>query len=196
MIAVLALVVVAGAVCVVALVLLNAAVGKPSKPNKPGKPDVTDQPGEAEDIPSGAGDLPGPSSNDRQCVTYMSSSEDTGDCFALAYNHCTSGYKDQGRIPGSIASKKSSILGQVYNAQKSNFDGKPADWTTVCVARPDKAGKGACGYVKPGEFRVWAAGKKKAGADPCAASGGLYVKAHFNEDGTIQAEHTGTVGHG
>lgn len=58
-----------------------------------------------------------------------------------------------------------------------------------------KAGKGACGHVAPGEFRVWVAGRPPKGSAPCDRSGNLYLKAHFDGDGAIQGEHTGTVGH-
>ena len=126
----------------------------------------------------------------------MSSENDTGKCFALLYNHCTTGYKDQGAIPADIRAKKSSILSQMYDIQKENFDGMPREWTTVCVARPDKAGKGQCSYVTPGEFRVWAKGRQPAGTPDCVSGGALYIKAHFNGDGTIQGDHTGKVGHG
>jgi hypothetical protein len=139
--------------------------------------------------------LPAPARNDAQCVTYMGNDKDTGDCHALVYNHCTAGYKDQGAIPAAVAALKGTALAQLYDAEKAHFASKPSDWTTVCVARPDKAGTGACAGIKPGEFRVWAAGKQSGGDPaPCVSGGALYLKSHFSADGKLLV--SGTVGHG
>jgi hypothetical protein len=125
----------------------------------------------------------------------MGNSKDSGECFALVYNHCEAKYKDQNRIPANIRAGKTSIVDQVFGVQRKHFDSKPTDWTTVCVARPDKAGKGRCQPVKPDEFRVWVKGRG-AITDPCLAGGSLYVKAHFNGNNSIQDRYTGAVGHG
>lgn len=172
----------AAAVLAVAVVLVAAKQRPPARP--PSGP-----------APAGPAQLPPPSPKDAMCVTYMKDGSDTGDCHALLYNHCTDGYKDQSAIPAGIAAMKGTALAQLYAAEKPHFAGKPADWTTVCAARPDKVGRGPCAGMKAGEFRVWAAGKQ-AGSDPapCVAGGALYLKAHFSADGRLLV--SGTVGHG
>jgi hypothetical protein len=120
---------------------------------------------------------------------------DTPECFALVYNHCETEFKDQNRIPVGIRSSKSKILDQMYSISKNDFNDKPKDWTTLCVSRPDKVGKGKCKQIKSGEFRVWAKGKG-AIEDACAKGGSLYIKAHFNGDNSIQDTKVGKVGHG
>lgn len=143
------------------------------------------------------GVLPAPSRHDDRCVTYMGNSKDNGSCMALVYNHCIPGYTDQSRIPADIRSSKSSMLKAMYGVQRGQYDAVPADWTTVCVARPDKAGKGSCAGVGPGEIRVWTKGRPKAGVPDCDFSQKVvYVKAHFAADRSIQDTKTGTVGNG
>ena len=164
-----------------------------------GRPDETG--GAADDpgvVRGGGDDLPPPSREDEQCVTSMGNAADSGDCFALMYNHCTPGYMSQSGIPAKLQESKKSIIKQIHKVQERNFDKVPSDWTTFCLARPDKAGKGKCTAVKPGEFRVWVKGRlpEGANADPCAKSGSLFIKAHFNADATIQDRLTGRVGHG
>lgn len=145
----------------------------------------------------GGDGLPPPSPHDARCVTYMSSPQDTGDCFALVYNHCTPGYTNQSGIPPGIRSAKARILKQIRDINSTHFDkGKPDDWTTVCVARPDRQNTAQCKYVTPGEVRVWVKGRQDLGTPECPTSGSLYIKAHFNTDASIQGDKTGTVGHG
>lgn len=144
------------------------------------------------------GQLPPPSKEDGQCITSMGNAQDSGDCFALMYNHCTPGYMSQAGIPAKLQQSKKSIMRQMYQVQQRHFDKEPTDWTTFCLARPDQAGKGKCASVKPGEFRVWAKARLPEGAnpDPCAKSRSLFIKAHFEANGAIQDRLTGTVGHG
>lgn len=164
---------------------------RPKPAEKPQQTDTAVVPGP----PASSTDLPPPSKSDDRCVTNMGNSKDTGECFALVYNHCESAYKDQNRIPSNIRAGKSSIIDQMFAIQKKHFDSRPNDWTTVCVARPDKAGKGRCQPVKADEFRVWVKGKG-AITDPCLAGGSLYIKAHFDGKNSIQDRYTGAVGHG
>lgn len=139
-------------------------------------------------------DLPPASKYDERCLTDMIAN-DSMDCFALVYNHCEKDFRDQNRIPSGIRSSKSKILDQMAKVGHKDFTANPKEWTTVCVSRPDKAGKGKCKNIKSDEFRVWA---KADGVviDPCKSSGSLYVKAHFNGDKTIRDTKLGTVGHG
>ena len=139
--------------------------------------------------------LPQPSRHDDRCVTSMGNRDDNGSCMALLYNHCIDGYKDQSRIPVNIRSAKSSLLRQMYDNEKKHFDAVPKEWTTVCVARPDKAGSGSCKGVVPGEVRVWTKGRQDPGTGECQFSS-LYIKAHFNPDMKLQNWRTGTVGNG
>ena len=142
--------------------------------------------------------LPPPSRHDERCVTNMGSTIDSGKCLALMYNHCIDGYKVQSKIPAGIRSAKTSILKQMYDNEKKWFDTVPTEWTTVCVARPDKAGSGPCRDVVPGEFRVWTKGRPVAGVGECdfSSKGIRYIKAHFNSDKKLQNWRTGTVGSG
>lgn len=140
------------------------------------------------------GDLPPPSSADRQCVTSMIH-PDPAECQALVYNHCTSGFKDQNKIPAHIMNAKRSIMQQMYNNSKENYDEVPKEWSTVCATRPDKAGKGNCGAFKKNEFRVWTRGRLDDKPE-CVPGGSLYIKAHFNANTSIQSNKLGKVGHG
>lgn len=144
--------------------------------------------------PAGAPGLPPRSDADDRCVTNMLP-DDSGSCFALVYNQCAQGYTDPSSIPGSIRAKKSHALAQLHDIQKSNFEGVPRDWAAVCVARPESAGKGKCKSVPVGGFRVWARGKNPPNSAECPSSKGLFLKAHYISDGTIQGQYTGTVGH-
>lgn len=143
----------------------------------------------------GTPELPAPDAAiDRRCVTYMSSDKDSGECLAVVYNACVPGRTSQDAIPASIRSNKASILKQIHGVAAKDIGARPTDWAGVCVARPDKAGKGRCKHVKPGEFRVWVAGK---GTDvsECRPSGSLFVKSHFDGNGTIRGHQVGKVGH-
>ena len=140
-------------------------------------------------------ELPPPSRHDDRCKTDMIPN-DTPECFALVYNHCEKEFKDQNRIPEGIRSSKSKILDRMYVIGKNDFgNDKPKDWTTLCMSRPDKVGKGNCKQIKPGEFRVWAKGRGPI-TDPCLKGGSLYVKAHVNGDNNVQEDKVGGVGHG
>ena len=151
----------------------------------------------------GVGSLPPPSSNDKSCKTWMSDPNDTGECFALVYHHCVDGVQDQGRIPANIASVKQSALQQVYSVQKNCvgdsgqkcFAGVPKDWTSVCVARPDLAGKGKGSKVASNEWRMWVQGQDPKRKSECQSAPSTYVKSHFRGD-SIQAQYTGQHGHG
>lgn len=147
--------------------------------------------------------LPPPSSRDQMCKTWMSDPNDTGACFAMVYNHCVDGWKDQARIPPSIARVKQSALKQIYAIQRNCvnkergtkcFDGEPKDWTTVCVARPELAGKGKCKAVAPDEWRVWVAGQDPQRKSECQFPS-VYIKTHFRGD-KAQDQYSGQHGRG
>lgn len=152
--------------------------------------------------------VPKASENDKNwCHTWMSDPNDDGSCFALMYHHCVDGYKDQGRIPAAVRAVKASAMRQVYDVQKDcthDNDGKvpeykcfsrpPADWTSVCVARPDLAGKGKCKKVTRDEWRMWVKGEDPQRKSECQFSS-LYLKSHFRS-GKIQGQYTGKHGRG
>lgn len=150
-----------------------------------------------------------PSDVDKQwCKTWMSDSEDDGSCFALAYHHCVDGYKDQAGIPASVRAAKQGALQQVYDIQKSCthedakrglkkyacLDGPPQDWSSVCVARPDRAGKGKCKKVAPNEWRFWVHAKDPAIKSECEFPS-LYLKSHVIGN-KVQEQYTGKHGRG
>lgn len=137
----------------------------------------------------------------------MSDPEDDGSCFALVYHHCVDGRKDQSRIPQPIRNAKQSALQQIYNVQKNcthDSDGKvptykcfskpPTEWTSVCVARPELAGKDKCKKVAKDEWRTWVKGEDPMRKEECQFSS-LYIKSHFRKD-QIQAQYTGKHGRG
>lgn len=152
--------------------------------------------------------VPPPSDADKAwCKTWMSDPEDDGSCFALMYHHCVDGRKDQGAIPGAVRAAKASALKQVYEVQKNCthdndgtvprykcFSKPPADWTSVCVARPDLAGQGKCKKVSKDEWRMWVQGEDPARKQDCQFSS-LYLKSHFR-GGNIQDQYTGKHGRG
>ncbi len=156
----------------------------------------------------GAWAVPPPSQNDKNwCKTWMSDSDDDGSCFALAYHHCVDGYKDPAGVPASVRAVKESALRQVYDVQKGcthNNNGRvpaykcfsqpPADWTSVCVARPDLAGRGKCKKVSKDEWRMWVKGEDPERRDECHFSS-LYLKSHFRGP-KIQSQFTGKHGRG
>jgi hypothetical protein len=76
-----------------------------------------DDDGEA-DGGGGGGELPPPSREDGQCVTSMGNGNDSGDCFALLYNHCTPGYMSQAGIPDKLQQSKKSIIKQMHQVVK------------------------------------------------------------------------------
>ena len=161
---------------------------------------------------SGAGfggwEVPPPSQEDKNwCKTWMSDSEDDGSCFALMYHHCVDGRKDQNKIPDGIRAVKGSAMQQIYDVQKGCthdnngrvapykcFSKPPGDWTSVCVARPDLAGKGKCKKVAKDEWRTWVKGEDPERKDECHFSS-LYLKSHF-QGGKIQGQYTGKHGRG
>lgn len=152
--------------------------------------------------------VPPASQNDKNwCKTWMSDSTDDGSCFALMYHHCVDGYGDQGRIPAAIRGVKASALKQVYDVQKGCthdnngtvpkykcFSRPPGEWTSLCVARPDTAGKGKCKKVASDEWRVWVKGEDPSRKEECQFSS-LYLKSHFRGD-KIQSQYTGKHGRG
>ena len=153
--------------------------------------------------------MPPPSQNDKNwCKTWMSDDKDDGSCFALMYHHCVDGVKDQSKIPPAIRAVKESALSQIYNVQKNcTHDnnkkvpkykcfskGPPKDWTSLCVARPDLAGKGKCSKVTPDEWRTWVQGEDPERKDDCYYSS-LYLKSHFR-GAKILADKTGKHGRG
>ncbi len=147
--------------------------------------------------------LPPPSDLDKAwCKTWMSDPNDTGECFALVYHHCVDGMKDQARIPAAIAKYKDSALKQIYATQKNCEesgnkcfpDGPPKDWTSLCVARPELAGKDKCKKVTPDEWRVWVQGADPRRDSECEFPT-VYVKSHFRS-GSIQDQYTGKHGRG
>lgn len=167
-------------------------------------------------VPAGAGggkfggwDVPPPSQNDKNwCKTWMSDQNDDGSCFALMYHHCVDGVKDQSKIPPAIRAVKESALNQIYGVQKNcthDSDkkvpkykcfskGPPKDWTSLCVARPDLAGKGKCSKVTPDEWRTWVQGEDPNRTSDCFYSS-LYLKSHFR-GAKILADKTGKHGRG
>jgi hypothetical protein len=137
----------------------------------------------------------------------MSDPEDDGTCFALVKHHCVDGLQDESRIPAAIQATKLSALQQVYEVQKQcthTSDGRakeykcfskaPADWTSVCVARPELAGKGKCKKVAKDEWRAWVQGEDPERKNDCHFSS-LYIKSHFRKN-KIQDRYTGKHGRG
>ena len=181
----------ASIVAVGVLVYVNRPTDATSTPSTGTKPVAVD----SRNIPAANGKLPPPSRHDERCVTFMGNRDDNKSCMALMYNHCIDEYKDPSRIPANIRSAKSSLLRQMYDNEKQHFDSVPKEWTTVCVARPDKAGSGSCKGVVPGEVRVWTKGRQEPGTGECQFSS-LYIKAHFNPNMKLQNWRTGTVGNG
>lgn len=200
------IIVIGGGFCVASMALvavllyLNRQKGNDAPPvtSKKTEPDTNGNGNNSTRNLLDIGNLPPPSRHDDRCVTFMGSTQDNGKCLALMYNHCIDGFKDQARIPAGIQSAKSSILKQMYDNEKKHFDTPPTEWTTVCVARPDKAGSGSCKHVVPGEFRVWTKARPVPGTGQCEFStkGIKYIKAHFNPDKKLQNWRTGTVGSG
>lgn len=88
-----------------------------------------------------------------------------GACFEMAYHHCMPGARaNENRVPDQIIGYRAGAMQQIFNATRTKCtlaDGKPCfnhapkNWTSVCVARPDKWGKGACKHVTPFAWRAW-----------------------------------------
>lgn len=152
--------------------------------------------------------VPPPAEHDKAwCHTWMSDSNDDGSCFALVHHHCVDGFKDESRIPAAVRAVKDSALKQVYDVQKACthdnnkkvpqykcFTKPPATWTSVCVARPDLAGKGKCKKVSKDEWRMWVQGEDPERKSDCQFSS-LYIKSHFRGP-KIQGQYTGKHGRG
>ena len=135
----------------------------------------------------------------------MSDSKDDGTCFALMYHHCHDGYKDQGKIPSVLRNAKESVLKQSYGLGKGKFTKKgktwekfpkpPTEWSSVCVARQDLAGKGKCTAVTKDEWRYWIMADDPFRTSECQEDSSMYVKSHVR--GTkVQTSKVGNVGHG
>ncbi len=159
--------------------------------------------------------LPPPSSvADGRCKTHMGDDpDDDGTCLALVYHECPEyGRTDESMIPSWIRDMKQSALNQIYElnidctseegADKTPvprykcFTRPPQTWASVCVARPEKAGKGKCRSMRPDEWRVFVQGEDPLRTITCAGlktPASLYLKSHFN--GTrINESKTGKVG--
>jgi hypothetical protein len=200
---------------------IGSGGSKPDKPNEPDKPKKpkTPKPKRPKSKPDkprkpgggsgwSASDLPPPSQEDKNwCKTWMSDETDTGECFALAYHHCVDGRKDESKIPQSVRGVKDSAMKQVYDVQKTCthdnngkvrpykcFSKAPSTWTSVCVARPDMAGKGKCKKVSKDEWRMWVKGEDPQRESECQFSS-LYLKSHFRGD-KIQGQYVGKHGRG
>lgn len=195
----------------------EAPEGKKKKDKKKKKTEfAAPEAAAAVDVPFGGGggkfggwNVPPPSQNDKNwCKTWMSDPNDDGSCFALMYHHCVDGVKDQSKIPPAIRAVKESALNQIYGVQKNcthSADktspkykcfskGPPKDWTSLCVARPDMAGKGKCSKVTQDEWRTWVQGEDPNRKDDCFYSS-LYLKSHFR-GAKILADKTGKHGRG
>lgn len=151
------------------------------------------------------GGLPAPSAVDARCRTYMGDSEDDGTCLALVYHHCPeNGRTDESAIPSWIRDAKSGAMQQIYDINRDCtavdtgrrcFSRPPATWSSVCVARPETAGRGKCRKVRADEWRVFVQGEDPSRTSDCMRESSLYIKTHFN--GTrADASKTGRVGHG
>ena len=179
-----------------------------SKSPKPKKTKPPSQGGGADGWAWSAKQLPPPSQEDKNwCKTWMSDENDTGECFALAYHHCVDGRQDEDEIPEAVRADKASAMKQIYDVQKActhDNNGKvrpykclskpPSTWTSVCVARPDMAGKGKCKKVSKNEWRMWVKGEDPQRESECHFSS-LYLKSHFIGD-EIQDRYTGLHGRG
>ena len=149
-------------------------------------------------------DLPRPSSNDYWCKTYMSSSTDDGSCFALVYHHRVDGRKDKSKVPTAISKNMGSVMKQLYDVPCKHetaagkeykcFSKTPKEWTSVCVARPDLAGRGKCAGVSKNEWRFFTPGDDATRKSTCQYPS-LYIKAHAIE-GKVQTRYVGRVGRG
>lgn len=142
------------------------------------------------------------------CRTQMTDGEnDDGSCFALVYHHCVDGFKDESQIPDVIRNVKNSALKQLYDMQYKGckrqptgepcFTKVPTTWSHVCVARPDRAGKGKCKIQAPTKdsWRMWVMAEDKYRKSECQSDGSVYLKAHLTKD-KINNGKTGQVGHG
>ena len=152
--------------------------------------------------------LPPPSQNDKNwCHTWMSDSNDDGSCFALMYHHCLDGYKDESKIPPAVRNAKSSVMkqtyalgGGTYTDKKSKktwtkFPTPPSQWSSVCVARQDLAGKGKCSKVTKDEWRYWIMANDPNRTSECQKESSLYVKSHVRS-AKVQDCCVGNHGHG
>jgi hypothetical protein len=136
----------------------------------------------------------------------MSDPNDDGSCFALAYHHCVPGRDDPNGVPAHIRGAKRSALDQVYGVQRGCthkdakgrtypcFQRAPQDWTSVCVARPETAGRGKCAKVTRDEWRAWVQADDPSRTSDCQFPT-LYVKSHFRGD-KIMSQYTGKHGRG
>ena len=158
--------------------------------------------------------LPEPSWVDERCKTHMGDDpDDDGSCLALMYHECPEyGRTDEAMIPSWIRDTKQSAMDQIYELNKGCtseegagkmrvpqykcFTRPPRTWASVCVARPDKVGRGKCRSMKPDDWRVFVQGEDPLRTITCAGKDtppSLYLKSHFR--GTrIDEGKTGKVG--
>lgn len=158
--------------------------------------------------------LPPPSAVDGRCTTHMGDDpDDDGSCLALVYHECPQyGRTDESLIPARIRDMKRSAMQQIYDvnegctsvkgagntpvARYKCFTRPPRTWASVCVARPEKAGRGKCKSMTPDDWRVFVQGEDPLRTITCAGKdtpASLYLKSHFRGQ-RIDEEKTGQVG--